>query len=472
MAHDNDYGVYNNSLPAIERAIKERVFFVDYGEGFVRPHAAVDSNYHSNFSFSSKIRELAQYTTPMSEIQFSLTFVGRRRVNYLLAAKSLELRGVNRKDAHIKAFIKAEKYNFTKKPNPAPRIIQPRDVRYIVAIGRYIKPIEKKIFKAINNVYGATTVFKGLNAEQRGGVMRQHWCEYKSPVAVGLDAKRFDQHVSKSALEWEHSIYKMFYPGDKHFAKLLSWQVNNIGTARCNGGRVDYNVEGCRMSGDSNTALGNCLIMCALVYQYTQTLGIKISLANDGDDCVVIMEQAQLPNFQQGLRAFFVDHGFEMTVEDPVYIFEEIEFCQCHPVFDGNKYIMVRDPRVAVSKDTVAIKPLDNNKVLRRWCAAVGEGGLSLTAGLPIWQEYYSFYQRVGQGFKPLTDPSMETGMQRMSKGMHRTPSAISPQARYSFWLAFKITPACQVAIEDEYRLMSFASNSDTTRFRLLPFDN
>jgi hypothetical protein len=52
----------------------------------------------------------------------------------------------------------------------------------------------------------------------------------------------------------------------KELAELLKWQLQNKGFARTIDGLIKYSVEGCRMSGDMNTALGNCTIMCALVY--------------------------------------------------------------------------------------------------------------------------------------------------------------------------------------------------------------
>lgn len=373
-------------------------------------------------------------------------------MNYTIAAESIARVPLSPKDSTIRAFIKAEKYNFTVKSNPAPRIIQPRDPRYIVECGRYIKPIEKKIYKHIDTLFASKASFKGLNAEQRGSAMFDHWNHFRNPVAVGLDASRFDQHVSRPALEWEHTIYRTFYPRDRYFAQILQWQLQNRGVAQANEGTIKYTTDGCRMSGDSNTALGNCLIMSSMVYAYAESLQVEIRLANDGDDCVVIMERGHLQRFEENIDTFFSQLGFKMVVEKPVFIFEHIEFCQCHPVFDGNSYIMVRDPRVAISKDTVAIKPLDNPKVMRRWASAVGQGGMHLTGGIPVWQDFYSYYVRVGDGAKPLTDPSMESGMQRMARGLYRKYREPSVQARLSFYLAFGISPTDQVILEEYYR--------------------
>jgi len=443
--------VYNNSLTAIERALLERVFYVKSGDAFVRTPQPTPDAFDRLETVKQHFMSMNQYAAPMTAMQFAGTYVGRRRINYEIAANSLARVPLGPIDSTIRAFIKAEKYNFTVKSNPAPRIIQPRDPRYIVESGRYIKPIEKKIYKQIDTLFRSKAIFKGLNAEQRGYYMFNHWNHFRNPVAVGLDAKRFDQHVSRPALEWEHTIYKTYYPRDKYFKQLMHWQLANRGTAHCNEGSVTYTTDGCRMSGDSNTALGNCLLMSSMVYSYAEWLNIEIRLANDGDDCVIIMEEENLHAFNQGIDAYFLELGFEMTVEPPVRVLEEIEFCQCHPVFDGQKYIMVRDPRVAISKDTVAIKPLDNPKVMARWAAAVGEGGMHLTGGIPVWQDFYSYYVRVANGAKPLNDPTMETGTARMARGMYRKYQQPSTSARLSFYLAFGISPHDQIVLENFY---------------------
>jgi hypothetical protein len=470
FAQGNDYGVYNNTLAAMERAIKERVFYVDYGNGFVTPHVPTEDAFVETMKeIEERFKNLVQYTAVWTMEQFVGTYNGRRRTIYENALTSLRRKPISRKDSYVHAFVKAEKYNFTKKMNPAPRIIQPRDPRYIVESGRYIKPIEKKIYKHLNTIYGSIAMFKGLNLDQRGKVLYSHWSSFNKPVAVGLDAKRFDQHVSYQALSWEHKIYQMFYPNNKHFGTLLAWQRKNKCFARNDEGKVKYQTHGKRMSGDTNTALGNCLLMGSLIWTYARRSGVNIRLANDGDDCVVIMEQGDLEKFNGGLNRFFRNHGFELTMEKPVLVFEEIEFCQCHPVYDGVGYIMVRDPRVAISKDCVSLKPLDNTSIFKMWCSAVGQGGMSLTGGIPVWQNFYARLIQISDGAKALEDPTLMTGMKIMGRGMYRRYVQPTPEARLSFWLAFRISPEEQLCLEEYYDSMLFSLDGKSPRFAILP---
>lgn len=87
---------------------------------------------------------------------------------YEQAVASLRDVPVNRGDAMLKTFVKAEKINFTAKPDPAPRIIQPRSPRYNVELGRYVKVVEKHLYKAVARVFHEVTICKGLNAHDRG----------------------------------------------------------------------------------------------------------------------------------------------------------------------------------------------------------------------------------------------------------------------------------------------------------------
>lgn len=74
---------------------------------------------------------------------------------------------------------------------------------------------------------------------------------------------------------------------------LLNFQLKNKGTARfgSEGLQIRYDVKGTRASGDMNTSSGNCMIMVSLVYSYMSTLGINWRLANNGDDCVLMIER-------------------------------------------------------------------------------------------------------------------------------------------------------------------------------------
>jgi len=448
---------------------------INVNDSWVRPFRPSEQDFAScTGSFSKRLKKNAMFTKPMTAVAYAMTFRSRKQTRYLKAAEQIELFGFHDKFADLSTFMKHEKLLFStlskRNKDPAPRIIQPRDDRYLVETGRYIKPIEKLVYKNIDDIYGSPTVFKTYNMQQRGNLLHSKWSKYLDPVALGVDASKFDRHVSSSALKWEAGNYMHYYPGDKYLQRLLKLQRNNTGRARAADGRLKYTNKHGRASGDSNTSCGNVLIMCAIMYGYYEAKQVVADLVNDGDDCVIICERKDMYKFND-LPSWFERAGFIIIIEPPVYVFEKIEFCHSQPVFDcDGGYTMIRTPRESISKDAVALKPLDNPKVKRMWMAAIGDGGLALTAGIPVLQEYYSMYKRNSDGAKPLTDPTLDGGFFRLSAGMKRKPVKPSDYTRYSFWLAFNISPQEQLALEAHYANLTLTTGDINDRFTPLPY--
>lgn len=448
------FRAHNNGVVTLERAVNERVFYVSGPTGFVEPPRPQSGEFFSGRlrAFRAAMADHRFSTTPVPYEQFVGMYRGRRLKVYQAAADSL-LRGdsISPRDADTRPFVKAEKVNFTAKSDPCPRVIQPRSPRYNVEVGRYLKPVEERIYEVISCVFGSRTVFKGMNTLRQGNLMKKKWDRFRDPVAVGLDASRFDQHVSVSALEWEHSVYAMFFRNPRPLLRLLSWQLRNRAAAFCGDGLIRYTTEGCRMSGDMNTALGNCLLMCAMVWSYCAHVGVtRFELANNGDDCVVIMEAGDLPRFSSSLGKWFTEMGFTMKMEEPVRVFEQIEFCQTRPVLGSDGWRMVRIPQIAMAKDCVSLTPISLQVEYEGWMAAVGLGGLSLTGGIPVWQAFYGAFIRASNGAKPRED-DQHTGFKMLGVGLEPKFRPITQQSRYSFYLAFGITPDMQVALEQHY---------------------
>lgn len=455
LAPENDFAVYHADSTSMIRAFTERVALVPLGGGrFEPPPAPVPDEFNFRMlPFTTEFKKLVRYSTRITRQQFVEGYEGRKRTIYENACKSLQYTRLTKKDAELKYFLKAEKHNHSKKPNAAQRIISPRSPRFNVEFGRYVKPIEKKIFTVIDQMFDSPTVMKGRNPHTRGRVMERKWRRFINPIAIGLDAKRFDQHVSMAALIWTHSIYKLFFPGDRTLQKLLNELLIQRGRAWLHDAKFEFTKKAGRCSGDMDTALGNCLLMCALIYSFKNEIEVDLELVNDGDDCVVIMEARDEEKFRLLISPWFLKMGISMKVEPTVAMLEKIEFCQCNPVFDGDGYVMIRDPRVAINKDVISLKPLSNTTIARKWAAAVSVGGTSLTGGIPVWQEFYQTLHRFANGTKPLKgDLSMETGFFYMTKGMQRVYSTVGAATRVSFYHAFGISPDAQVAIEKYYR--------------------
>lgn len=462
LGPDLGYFVHNSSIENSSRAVLERILYVkitddDGTEHWVEPPLPLSKeHFFSNLrDFYKSLVAAIPTTSSWTVDRFVNSYTGRKKAVYQKAAESLEHIQVSRKDSIVRVFVKAEKTT-----KPTPRAISPRDPRFNTELGLFIKPAEPLVYKAIAIVCGSrVVVFKGMNAEQQAAALREKWEMFARPVCVCVDAKRFDEHISRIALMYEHSVYLRMFRGDKKLKRLLSWQLETIGVCYCRDGKLRFKTPGKRCSGDMNTAVGNCLVMSSMVVSYAKFKGVRIELANNGDDCAIIMEAEDERNFLDGLEKWFLDMGFTMVVEPSVTEFERIDFCQTRPVFDGKKWIMVRH-WTAFAKDCLSIKPLDNPGVFYKWMMAVGKGGLSLTGQIPMWQEFYSAILRSAEAHpykskrpnRITDDPTFETGMAMLSKGMGRVYGDICHEARFSFWKAFGITPEEQIEAEKYYR--------------------
>jgi hypothetical protein len=271
-------------------------------------------------------------------------------------------------------------------------------------------------------------------------------------------------------LKWEHSVYNNAFR-DPELARLLSWQLENTGIARVQGSKVTYRVQGCRMSGDINTGLGNCLIMSSIVIAYCEARGITHRLANNGDDCVLFVDKADLDRLG-GIDDWFLEFGFTLTREQPVFELEHVEFCQAHPIRCANGWRMVRDPRVAMSKDCVSLIGWESEQEIREWAYAIGTCGSALTGGVPVWHAWYQRLVRVGTAApEGVVDRVFDCGMGMLSRGVVGCP--VDEIARYSFWKAFGITPDMQVALEAEYQApANITGLTPTVYCDYLPIDN
>lgn len=449
-------GVHNNTLVNALRAVRERVFAVERGGELVPPPRPVSGVFRSRLAgFRQALLERLGPCTPWSLDKFVGSYKGSKQLRYQRAVTSLSARRINRGDSFLQSFVKAEAVNFTAKPDPAPRIIQPRTPRYNALVGRFIRPLEHRVYHGIAKLFGGPTVMKGYNAVSTASCLRDMWREFTQPVALSLDASRFDQHVSREALQWEHSVYNRVY-NDPELASLLRWQLDNTGYVRTSdGARFRYQVSGCRMSGDMNTALGNCLIMCALVWTWAATCGVRVRLANNGDDCSVFMERRDLARFTRGMEAWFLEMGFTLTSDGVATVFERVDFCQTRPVFTGRGWVMCRNPRVGLCKDVLCKQPTMDRPVLgyRKWLYQVGQAGLAIADGVPVFSAAYSSFVRAGvpcakaQGFG-----DMSSGFEHMARGLTYSGTPITAEARVSFWRAWGITPDQQEVLEQQYQ--------------------
>lgn len=448
-----DWFVFDASVDTLERAVARRVFLVGKGETKLgRPPRPAPLAFRGAalLRYRRLVMSICGMVCPMNPIEFVDSSPAHKRNIYDQARISLQTTPVAWEDAWLKTFVKVEKTNGTAKADPIARCIQPRSTRYGLSLGLYIRAIEHKLCAAINEAWGHPTIMKGFNADATGEIMAQKWAMYSDPVAIGMDASRFDQHCSVQALQYEHGFYLKAFSNAPELQRLLSWQLHNKGAGYCPDGRVKYQVEGCRMSGDMNTGLGNCVLMTSMVWALAAEAGIDLALANNGDDCTVFMERSDRDKFLRECAPYFLRCGYTMEVEDPVYTLEEVDFCQTHPVQLATGWRMIRDPRICMSKDMVTHKNIRGAVAYSGYLHDVATCGRILNTGVPVLYEFYKSTVR-GVALGSVKNQEM-TGMRHLAIGMVDKQAAVSEGARVSFYRAFGVEPSLQEQLEEHYR--------------------
>lgn len=454
------FGVHNNSLANIGRALHERVFRVSRNGQLVEPPRPLPGVFERCIDFRSRwLRHVGNCPRFSRQDVVDCYKSGKKKL-YQNALKSLQTDPVTEFDARTTAFVKADKLNLSRKPDPAPRLIQPRSVRYNIELGTYLRLNEKRMLKAIDLVFGSPTIMKGLNVSQVGRAIVQKWERFTDPVAIGLDASRFDQHCSRQALQYEHSFYKSVFKGEKLLADLLRWQEVNKGVARCNEGEIQYEVEGCRMSGDINTSLGNCIIMCGLIHTYMNEHDLDCEVVNNGDDNVLILEREHLHKVAN-LGPWFLEFGYTLTLEDVVDEIEKIEFCQSQPIWTPFGYRMVRQPKNAVAKDCYTMLSMQYEKDFRTMLGAVGICGKIINDGIPVQSaQHECFYRNGNKKVEVGSDifySHVEYGNNERVRGLTYHGDPIHASTRVSYYKAFGIDPDTQVKLEKQWDEMDLS---------------
>jgi hypothetical protein len=464
--------VYDSCVDNGERAFAERYFYCKVGDEFLPALEPRNGAFRDQFMLDFQQRVCnAEYDPPATRREVVGAYSGLKRQRYEEADLSLSVTDLCNNDARLSAFVKFEKQAM----NKAPRIINPRTPRFNLELGRFIKFNEHNFFTAIdaafNQEFGTNgvTVFKGMDMTRMARELRTKWDGFHNPVAISVDAVKFDMHVSTHALKYEAEFYTralfgravdfgVTSPGVSGSFERLCWlmlkeQINS-GRARFPDGKIKFQMKGTRASGDLNTSLGNVILMCSIIWAWAVRQGLRIALANNGDDCVIIMESGELNAFTNGFREFFGDLGFRLTVEPAVYCFERIEFCQTQPVLIDQEWRMLRNPNVTVQKGSMCTLPIPNNRVLRRWMMSVGLCEGALNEGVPVLQHWAAAMRRNGLKASRKFQENVWRGTTRgyYYVGRDVRLKQITTTARVSFFKAFGITPDEQVALEGKYQ--------------------
>lgn len=394
------------------------------------------------------IRRRMRPLVPWTLEEVANSFKGRRKMRYLAALESFRESFLQKRDARVTAFIKAEKGDPAHKINPDPRIIQFRNARYCLAFGRYTKPLESQVYK-LKTPRGTRFVAKGLNLLRRGQLIEKKFSMFSQPVVYSLDCSRFDQHVDLSVVKLKHKLYSTLFK-DPELDQLLRWQwVSKCATR--NG--VKYTLSGKVLSGEMDTAVGDCLIMIVMLSAALKYLGLADwDALDDGDDCLLFVNKCDEGKLE-GLSKIFEEFGHELKLENRAECLEKIKFCQTKPVRVGGVTRMVRDWKRSCSQLACGFRYWDQPHLVKGMLNAVGLCELSLSAGVPILQSFAKSLIRSGDGSIPkgFADDEFEyTRMLQEVGSIDKIRSMdVAWSTRESFALAYGVEPLEQIRIED-----------------------
>lgn len=312
-------------------------------------------------------------------------YKGSKRGRYQNAMNRLLEEGLSLKDGYITGFIKDDKFN----PNGKkfiPRLIQFRNPKYNLELLTALKPIEQALYTVKSPVTGLRWYAKGLNSVKRGALLQKKFNWFKRPICVSVDMSKFDAHVGVEQLRLEHNFYCSLTSGN--IRKLLRQQLYNVGKTISG---IRYTIKGQRMSGDANTALGNCVLMTGMLVAAMKSFKIKsYDFMDDGDDCLLFMELCDWLR----IKDLFVTHmerfGHKLKVENLAERMNDVEFCQTRPVVVNGVWKMVGNYRKILSQSFTSQRHYNNPKGGLRIAKTLALCQAILYEGVPILGPYFS----------------------------------------------------------------------------------
>lgn len=417
--------------------------------------------------FADAIRRLSSPTTALEPAAFAAQYSGGKRKEYDRAAESLRFQPLIEQDSNIKLFLKLEKDIRSQKPGRIPRCILPPDVRYTVETGRFVHPMEKTLYATIDELWGSRVVTKGRNYSQVGDMFSEAWLDFNEPCSLDCDVSKMDQSITEEVLEVLLDLLAdLTMTDNEYLRKILKWTLRTKVRGRADDGMFSYHQRGTLSSGMCYTSITGVFVVTGIAWLFRRKLGIKMRMVDAGDDMTLIFEKDDLPLVMSQLAQFYAQFGLTLEIGIPNFVLEGIEFCQSHPVKIGSRYQMVRNARTAGVKDYVCVDRLDRVQDICAWWESVGKCGLASQGGSPVATARYN--QMVRSSSRLLESLNLKPravkryraavrrhdeasgGFNQFGKGM-TNGSIVSDESRFSYYLAFGMTPQVQRALEEEF---------------------
>nr|QKK82930.1 RNA-dependent RNA polymerase [Paradise bay virus] len=402
-------------------------------------------------ALSKKLARAVGHIEPLSGEWIS-RYPKRKRQRYERAQADLGIRPLGRRDRTVHAFLKAEKVDESGKD---PRMIQSRSPRFNLIFGDYTRALESVLYRLTHSrcrrlPVGGRLIAKGLNQRDRAREILRKWDLFG--CAVSLDLSRFDAHVSKELLLVGHVFYLTAFRNDKLLRQVLSYQLEN----KCYSQSWNYNSVGGRMSGDMDTALGNCLLALLITVASMEALGFRPddwSCFVDGDDILLFASKPPI----HGLVEQFKRFGQELKVEGVARTIHEVQHCWGRPVRTSLGWTMAGSMRRVVSRTLVGCRHWHDRSFWPKYLGLLGYCELALSQGVPVLQEYALMLLRWSGGQLPrkpeaIAEERWHKASLQVIAGRLPAPVPVTAVARAHYALAWGVEPDEQRFWESLFR--------------------
>lgn len=374
-----------------------------------------------------------KFVQPLTLDQVIARYSGGKKKIYTRAKHILITEGLQKKHGVVKMFIKPDRYPEDSIQEKDPRAIQYRHPCFTLGYMCYIAAFEEHIYPSVSYdvVSNTRVIVKGLNPEQRAELLLDKIQYFNRPAYVLLDHSRFDSCINVEHLKSTHRKYeRAFGRGIRQYTRM---QIHNKGYSKHG---IKYSIKGTRMSGDADTGCGNSIVNSDTLYAWLRESGVlKYDFILDGDDSVVIVEQADVKKLNYNI---FSRLGFNTKMQIVTDI-HDVEFCQSKIIFTQPPKF-VRFPWRTFSHSYACRKKYSEH-IYVRWLAAVGECELAMNSGVPVMQEYGKQLSMVSPAKLYDEDTKWRMTLQAKEK-------PITVLARQSFFLAFGVPIPIQLELE------------------------
>jgi len=387
------------------------------------------------------IRQGFEQQLPMTIDQF---IASRRnasmRSKYTQAYELLKFTGWRSAYEIVHTFVKAEKVKDISGKYKPPRLIQFRHPCFVMSLGSRIAR-QEHAFYSLKDHHGYPCIAKMHDSFQRAEMFAE-FVDRRGWGVFMMDFKAFDAHQTTKVLEQEHKLMAWMNHNDRKLAWLLKKTRKNTAYTVCG---TKYTGADGRMSGEFTTGYGNSLNALTILRDMCTRWGIpeqhyKIYL--DGDDANIFMNNEYKPYIDMSI---VTDYGQEATYGYATTM-DDVEFCQCKPIWDGTTWRMIRDPMRILERSRYSVNTF-SGKGWKRLMYSIAKCELSLNAGIPIVQAWFSrVLELVGQ--QDLLGPRAYERLHRMFESEWLNERPVTEAARLSFALAFGIDQQTQRMIE------------------------